>query len=198
MRPASLTAEPSPTWDRAVEVERGSMAVSLGSLDDLFEPLDPTPWHERDLDEQAERFLVSWVRDLPSHVPLHLTIHVRNEDVNHGAHPSVDRAVRHHFEGLARMSASRFTALMHEGRASLAIGLAFLFTCILTGNAIAGLLPGEAWARLVREVLSIGGSVAMWRPMQIYPYDWWPIKEDERLYRRMAAMTVELHTASSH
>jgi uncharacterized protein YjlB len=85
-----------------------------------------------------------------------------------------------------------FRALMREGRIALGIGVSFLIVCVTAGNALAGLLHDATWADIARETLSIGGWVAMWRPMQIYLYDWWPLKTRERLYRRMARMHVRL------
>jgi hypothetical protein len=32
--------------------------------------------------------------------------------------------------------------------------------------------------------------VALWRPMEIFLYDWWPIRGEIRLYERLAAMPV--------
>jgi hypothetical protein len=34
---------------------------------------------------------------------------------------------------------------------------------------------------IIRESLLIGGWVAMWRPMEILLYDWWPIRAEARL-----------------
>ena len=45
---------------------------------------------------------------------------------------------------------------------------------------------------VVRESLSIGGWVAMWRPMEIFLYDWWPIRAEARLYGRLSAMPVRI------
>jgi hypothetical protein len=45
---------------------------------------------------------------------------------------------------------------------------------------------------LVREGLLIGGWVAMWRPLEIFLYDWWPIRADIRLYNRLSAMPVQI------
>ena len=60
---------------------------------------------------------------------------------------------------------------MKQGRTSLFIGLSFLAACLAI---IETLLRGEqaAWAGVLRESLTIAGWVAMWRPMQIYLYDW--------------------------
>ncbi len=38
----------------------------------------------------------------------------------------------------------------------------------------------------------IGGWVAMWRPLEIFLYDWWPIRAEARLFDRLSAMPVRL------
>ncbi|MFZ3369425.1 MAG: hypothetical protein WA239_20115, partial [Candidatus Sulfotelmatobacter sp.] len=48
------------------------------------------------------------------------------------------------------------------------------------------------WAAVVRESLTIAGWVAMWRPMQIYLYDWWPLLRRSRTYDKLSHMPVEL------
>lgn len=173
------------------------MRLSVDSLGSLFESLDPAPHAERDLDPHAEQFLVAWAGELPKHLPLKLTIHIAQWPPESAVEALIGSAVRHHFEEMARLTRMDFHSLMRQGRISLAIGLSFLLACVLGGNAMVGLLPGDAWPRLVRETLSIGGSVAMWRPLQIYLYDWWPLKSREALYRRMAQMQVQLLPAAS-
>ena len=46
--------------------------------------------------------------------------------------------------------------------------------------------------QILRESLVIGGWVAMWRPMEIFLYDWWPIRAEARLADRLAAMPVRI------
>ena len=48
------------------------------------------------------------------------------------------------------------------------------------------------WAAITRESLTIAGWVAMWRPMQIYLYDWWPLRRRGRVYRKLSRMAVEV------
>ena len=40
--------------------------------------------------------------------------------------------------------------------------------------------------------LLIGGWVAMWRPMEIFLYDWWPIRADAMLADRLSVMPVRI------
>jgi hypothetical protein len=84
-----------------------------------------------------------------------------------------------------------FKRLLEQGRTSLIIGLVFLSACLVLSNF---LLTGEkgTWAAVANESLTIAGWVAMWRPMQIYLYDWWPLRRRVRTYRKLSRMPVEV------
>ena len=45
---------------------------------------------------------------------------------------------------------------------------------------------------MLRESLNIAGWVAMWRPMQIYLYDWWPPRRTARIYSTLSRMAGEV------
>lgn len=42
--------------------------VRVAELRQLFNAIDPSPFHERDLDPKAEEFIVGWSRELPDAV----------------------------------------------------------------------------------------------------------------------------------
>jgi hypothetical protein len=80
---------------------------------------------------------------------------------------------------------------MRRGRTSLLIGLLFLAACLITTKLLLGDLVGT-WVRIVRESLTIAGWVAMWRPMEIYLYDWWPLRRKSRLYQKLSQIPVQM------
>jgi len=45
---------------------------------------------------------------------------------------------------------------------------------------------------LLMVMVMIGGWVAMWRPIEVFLYDWWPIRAEARLYQRLATMPVRI------
>jgi hypothetical protein len=51
---------------------------------------------------------------------------------------------------------------------------------------------------MVREGVTILGWVALWRPLEVALYDWWPLWERGRLLRRvaLAPMRVEAREVS--
>jgi hypothetical protein len=90
------------------------------------------------------------------------------------------------------VSRRRLRQLFRRGRTSLAIGVTFLATSLLIGDVVARLLGDRRIGEIIRESLLIGGWVAMWRPLEVFLYDWWPIRADARLADRLSAMPVRI------
>jgi hypothetical protein len=169
--------------------------VRLRELAQLFNSLDPSPFIDRDLDADAEEFIVSWARELPHHRDLELVIHVATPPESDRAE-GVQAAVNHYFASRAEMKRGELRQLLRRGRASLVIGVLFLAACFGLGLLLRTALPA-GWEDFVELGLHIVGWVAMWRPLEIYLYDWWPVKNDLRLLERLARMPVRLQTAAA-
>lgn len=168
--------------------------VRLRELAQLFNSLDPSPFIDRDLDADAEEFIVSWARELPHHGELELHIHVA-EAPDSERTAGVQDAVRHYFASRAAIKERELRLLIRRGRASLLIGIAFLAACFGLGLLLREVLSG-GWSEFGELGLQIVGWVAMWRPLEIYLYDWWPIRNDLRLLERLARMSVRLDVQS--
>lgn len=163
--------------------------LNLRTLRQLFNSMDPSPFHDKDLDADADEFIASWAAEYPLKAPVTLRVHLEEwpaEDPTKLIHV----AIQHHFENRARIVDLEFRRLLRDGRASLAIGLLFLAVCYLGIRFTA--TNKSAWAGYVAEGFTIAGWVAMWRPMQIYLYDWWPIRRKRQNFERLAQMSVEV------
>lgn len=167
------------------------MEISLNSIYQLFNSLDPSPFYEKDLDGEAERYLISWAQSLPKHLRLKLVLHLRERAPAEYSEKAISQAIFRHFDERAHMTRAELRHLFDEGRTSLMIGLAALSAFLLLAQLFGG-TPSNVATGLLRESFSIAGWVAMWRPMQIYLYDWWPLRERVKLYERMARMPVKL------
>lgn len=167
-----------------------SIRLRLRDLAQLFNSMDPSPFPDRDLDSNAEEFIVSWARELPHSGELELIIHLEVSPPVQRA-KDTEAAVRQYFSSRAEMKMREFRHLMKRGRTSLLVGLAFLVACLGVSELLGTLGQGAASA-IVRESLTIGGWVAMWRPLEIYLYDWWPLRDERRVLDRLARMKVRL------
>ena len=168
---------------------RHTISLKLRDVNQLFNSMDPSPFIEKDLDDKAEEFIVSWAQEFPPKAQVRLRIYLDQwpaEDPKE----LVAEAVHNHFAHRAKITDLEFRRLLRQGRTSLFIGLLFLSACLVLSK----LLGREAgtWAAVARESLTIAGWVAMWRPMQIYLYDWWPVRRRSRIYAKLSHMPVQV------
>ena len=68
-----------------------------------------------------------------------------------------------------------------------------LVICLAASQLVSKLMPNPTTARIVEESFILVGWVANWRPIEIYLYDWWPIRRRLRLYRRIAKAPVSVN-----
>ena len=80
---------------------------------------------------------------------------------------------------------------------SLLIALVFLGLVIVVGESIASLVSKERYASLIQDSLVIGSWVALWRPLEIFLYDWWPISAEAKLFDRLSQMDVRISNATA-
>lgn len=168
------------------------LELRLADAQHLFDTLDPAPFRERDLDPKAAAYIVEWAQEQPPGSPLALVVHLGSRDV--GAAVPLDDAVHEYFRRRAVASRRRLRKLFRTGRISLAIGLAFLLVAIVVGEYVGGMFSKARYGRLVEESLVIGGWVALWHPMGIFLYEWWPIGAEARLYDRLSTMNVSVYS----
>lgn len=169
--------------------------VRLRELSQLFNSMDPSPFIDRDLDAVAEEFIVSWTRELPHKREIELVIQLTTRPEPERA-AGTAAAVRHYFASRAEMKGRELRLLLRRGRFSGVIGLLFLAVCLGLGEMVRQ-ASAQPWSKFVELGLQIVGWVAMWRPLEIFLYDWWPIRSDQLLLERLARMQVRLELPAS-
>lgn len=160
--------------------------------------MDPSPFNERDLDHDAEEFIVSWAQEYPLNEPIRLVIHLRHEPEGSTAE-QIEAAIRHYFSYRAMISRLEFARHMKDARISLAIGVVFLAVCLTLSHAVGARSGGGGgWQGILSEVLLIAGWVAMWKPVDTVLYRWWPVLRLRRIHSKLAAVPVKLHVDPPH
>jgi hypothetical protein len=170
--------------------DHNQVEVRLRELSQLFNSMDPSPFIDQDLDASAEEFIVSWARELPHKGELELVVHLSTRPEPERV-AGVEAAVQHYFASRAGMKQKELRQLLRRGRVSMVIGLLFLAVCFGLGEAVQQ-FSERSWAEFVELGLHIAGWVAMWRPLEIFLYDWWPVRSDQQLLERLARMRVRL------
>ena len=175
----------------------GVIEVHLQTAEQLFNSFDPSPFHDRDLDEEAERYIVGWAREIKRTVRLQLIVTLPDAARNTVVAQHIPDAIHNYFNNRALRAKQELRELLRIGWRSLAIGLAVLLACFLAIQYMSSALSQSTAGRLMEQSLLILGWVANWRPLEIFLYDWWPIRRRLVLLRRLAEMPVEVRAASS-
>lgn len=166
--------------------------IRVPELRRLFNAIDPSPFHDRDLDPGAEEFIVNWAKEASRSAALGLRVTLERPKGASDESALLRESVHQFFARRAGGARRQLRELFGRGRVSLAIGLAFLAVSTGLANALEDVTQGARVLAILREGLLIGGWVAMWRPLEVFLYDWWPIRAQARLYDRLATMRVRI------
>jgi hypothetical protein len=170
----------------------GVIEIRIRECAQLFNSLDPSPFHERDLDPRAEAYIVSWAREYPADSALKIVVYLPEQEARAAEESGLDAGLRNYFGEEAAALRRELKELFRMGRAYLSIGLPILLLCFLASQLVRTSLDAGPIAGALEESLIILGWVANWKPIETYLYDWWPLWRRRNLYLRLSRAEVVL------
>ena len=168
--------------------------ITLSGVEQLFNTFDPSPFHEKDLDADAEDYIVGAARELPAHEPFKLMLYLPPGRADVPGAGDLAASIRNYFEYQRQTAARDLRLLLRQGRTALAIGVTFLGACLLARELL--IATHGTIERVFAESLLIAGWVAMWRPLEIFLYEWWPLRSTGRIYAKLSTMDIEILTGA--
>ena len=174
-----------------VEDGRSCIDLKVRQSRQLFDGRDPAPFLERDLDEDAVQYILDAAQEIPRTQPLKIVVTISEEPEPRLAADVIVEAVRRHFEHEREQIRRRLGEYVRRGRLFLGIGLTMLVVFLTLAELTASFRPGPL-REILREGLVITGWVAMWRPLEVLLYDWWPLVDERRKINRLLAASVSI------
>jgi hypothetical protein len=165
--------------------------IKLSSILQLFNSFDPAPFHDKELDTDAERYIVDIVNDFPAKTKFKIIIHLPRELVGTKEAEHLIPAIHHHFEYKVMVADRKFRARFRHGRGTMLIGLSFL-TIALLARQLVSTIGNHLLAVLFADALLIIGWAAMWEPVTVILYELWPILQQKKTYERISTMDIEI------
>ena len=169
-----------------------TIELQVDKVGQLFDMLDPQPFRERDLNREAEEFIVGWARELPRKAPLEIVIHMPPDEVASEQGQGLPTAMKRYFSYRAGATSAELRELFRIGRYSMLVGLLVMAACISLSTILPPLIPQREPGLIVREGLIILGWVANWRPIEIFLYDWWPLVRRRKLFERLSQSPIRV------
>lgn len=166
--------------------------VHIDTEGQLFNSMDPAPFRRRELDAALVDYIIAFAEKAPADAALGLTIRLDSPPPDVDIEAVVADAVAENFRRRAADTRRQLARLFHDGRISLVIGVGFVALAIVIGEALSAYLAQSHYARVIVDTFVIGSWVALWHPVNIFLFEWWPIRREARLYDRLSLMTVRL------
>ena len=172
-------------------VEDGRMCIDIKvrHSGQIFDGRDPAPFRDRDLDEDAVDYLLAAAQEIPHSQPLKIVVTISEEPEPRLALDVIVEAVRGHFSYKLDRVRRRLREHVRRGHMFLGVGLTVLVV-FLTLAELTTSMPSGPLREILREGLVITGWVAMWRPLEVLLYDWWPMVDERRHISRILEAPV--------
>jgi hypothetical protein len=169
--------------------------LKLNSVMQMFDSFDPAPFHKKDLDPDAEEYIYNAVDEFPLKKPLKIMIYFPPAEISAETEVNLKKAFMNHFSYKKLLTEIELKRLLYRGRRNLIIALVFLFLCLLTIRLLST-FEESLMNSLFSEGLLIIGWVAMWEPIHIFLYGWWPIVQERNIYQKIVDMDVSIGSSS--
>jgi hypothetical protein len=169
--------------------------LELHTAMQLFNSFDPAPFHEKELDREAEEYIYNTVGEFPLKKPLGIFIYLPPSEADGETEHILKKAIRNHFSYKKLLTEIELKKLLQRGRRNMTIATLFLFLCLLVIRLLSTLKEGLVHTML-SEGFTIIGWVAMWEPINVFLYGWWPVVQKRNIYRKILSMDVNIIAGS--
>jgi hypothetical protein len=166
--------------------------IKLSSVPQLFNSFDPAPFHEKELDTAAEKYIVDTVKDFPAKTEFKIVIYLPDCKTCAEQAEKIPHAIRNHFAYKVMVQDRKFRARFRHGRWTLLIGLTFLAIALVARQLISANLSNHLIGQILADALLIIGWAAMWEPITVLLYELWPIIRMKKTYERISRMEIEI------
>ena len=183
-------AESDPAESEPAGTRGGDIEIRLRAVAQLFDTRDPSPFREDSLAPEAEDYLLQRVKELPKDAPVRIVIHLPAAEAAEHSASEIAAVVTGHFAARARTESKTISELFRIGRRAALIGFATLSICLFLAWHITNTFSARPLTRIVQESFVILGWVSMWKPIEIFLYDWLPPSRRRRALKRLAAATI--------
>ena len=172
-------------------IEEGTTCIDikLRTGKQLFDRRDPAPFRERDLDGDAVEYILGAVQELPPRAPFKLVFWISDEPAPRLSTETIADAVQTHFKYEVEKLQRRMREHVRQGQLTLVVGLTVLIA-FLSLAELTLKLPAGHLRQILREGFVIAAWVAIWRPLDVLLYEWWPLVRQRRRCARVAAADI--------
>lgn len=180
---------------RLVEGKRW-IEIRVKSPHQLFDSRDPAPFRDRDLDDDFLAYVASSAREFSHGTPLKIVIYVDAPESPELSAEVIREAIRADFGYRIDTQESELRQFLRRAQLFFGVGVAVLAGCLLLAQQIP--VSSTDWtAQTLREGVVIFGWVSVWKPIELILFDWYPLYENIRFYRKLEGTELSVRFTQS-
>lgn len=165
--------------------------VRIRSPLQLFDARDPAPFRERDLDDDFVTYIVNSAREFTSKAAMKVVIYVEENESRDLSKSAIRDAIHTFLAYEIDLQRSELKSFLKRAQVFLVLGIAILMACIGVAQSLTVPQP-PGLIGIIREGIVIFGWVSIWKPIELILFDWYPLFEKLRLYKKLLATEIEI------
>ncbi|MFN8845952.1 MAG: hypothetical protein ACK5V3_16595 [Bdellovibrionales bacterium] len=164
--------------------------VRVKSAQQLFDARDPAPFRDRDLDDDFVEWINSSAREFPIKTPLKIVIHVEEAEKSELSSEAIREAIRSFYAYKIELQRGDLKDFIRRAQIFFAVGILVLVACLAVAQSLPHSEPPGA-LNILREGLVIFGWVSIWKPIELILFDWYPLFERLRLFKKLENTEID-------
>ena len=142
------------------------------------------------LQTDAEEFIIEEAEALPPKAAINIKVHLAFSEVKHK--DDIASAIHSHFRYRKEQSQKEYKRIFKYGWRILFIALALLAVIFTITEIAFYYMPDNKPVLFIHESFIILSWVALWRPLELLLYEWYPVKTEINLYFRLEHSNVQV------
>ena len=177
-----------------IDVATGAykIEISLDTYIDVFNEWDPAPFKNRDLDPHFEEFIKDCSADIPMKYKIELSLCLPKEQYDPQKETIIKEGIVTSFQSNIEIINKNIRGMNKNSLVYSLTALVFLISAIL----LEPYSINSVFFSLLLQGLFIGGWVFLWEAFNIYFFIKGNIKNQRRVYKRLALSDIEFKYTS--
>lgn len=165
--------------------------VRVKNSQQLFDVRDPAPFRERDLDDDFAEYIFASAREFSISTPLKIVIYIQEPESQGLSKESIREAIHSYLAYQIDLRQWDLKTFIKRAQLFLFIGFVILILCLSLAQSLNVPSP-PGIIGVLHEGLVIFGWVSIWKPIELILFDWYPLYEKIRFYRKLLSTEIDI------
>ncbi len=178
--------------DSKYDAKKEIIDLKISSIDQFYNPLDPAPRSEKELNPKVEEYILTPADDLRLRQEWVLAVYLPQNEINPHQEEALKRSVHTHFirraDGLKKQARKKTNQII----LNTVFGFLFLGLCLTAAYGMTTLSQGSDFYEILGQGLTVVGWVALWNPVEYLLYDRWGPRKEIAVSKKLGKIDIEI------